>query len=120
MTETYLTTDECQVLLAVITRSYQYKEDDEAAEFMSDYVKGVIPRDIIESLKKRKILGGYGDEMSVLYEYYMSAITQGDLESKFLDFKNPSQNELALFELEYQVEYNNNKIGQYVYDKSDI
>ena len=118
MASTYLTSSECQVILDVMSRRYIYGEDNERTEFMCENHN--FPRDIIESLKRIKILDGYGDDMRVLYEYCMSAFAQGNLEGKFLDFKNPSLEELILFELECSVKFNNEKIGRYVYDKNDI
>ena len=118
MASTYLTSSGCQVILDVISRRYIYDEDDERTEFMCENHN--FPRDIIESLKRRKILDGYGDDMRVRYEYYVSANTQRDLGKDFLDFENPTEIELIFFELERGVDFQKTMIGQYVHDKTEI
>lgn len=120
MAGTHLNFKESQVVIAIINRSYLYKEDDEAAELMSNHVHGVANRDTIESLKSRGVLVGYGEEMRVRYEYYVSACTQCDLTKSFMDLDNPTENELVIFELEYGFKLRKTMIGQYVYDEAEI
>jgi hypothetical protein len=118
MAGTYLNPDECKVILDVINRRYFYDEDNERTQFSSK--ENNIDRCIVDSLKKRKILDGYGEAMRVRYEYYVSACTQCDLTKSFMDLDNPTENELVIFELESGFKLRKTMIGQYVYDEAEI
>ena len=113
-----LTPWEQDIIRVIISQRYSHDEDNEILDFMSETFNA--SKQDIKTLKDKHIIKGNGENLGVIYKYYIQVWKDIPLSDCFLDYKKPTPTEISLFELTSGITFDPSKIGRPIYNMEEV